>query len=129
MGLLLSSIYRFLLVSVLFLILLPYLPDSLFPDFSFDPAPLPSFDYEKVAFNYKLTQVPIQNLNHWLKDELIGPESLLVKGDLIYTGLGDGRLVEINKKTNKIRTVAYFKRPGAKGCGMFKLNFDVFKSN
>lgn len=42
----------------------------------------------------------------YLKDNIIGPESLAIKGDRLFSGLADGRIVEIDKnKLDKIKTI------------------------
>jgi len=125
-----SSQYKLLCVLILYCILIPLLPVNFFPNFSYEPVPLlQSYNYDNLTSTYKFSLISNQHLHRWLEDQAIDAEAFLVTGDLIDTGSKEGRLVEINKKTSSIRTIARFNRSGAKGCGMFKLNFDVFKSN
>ncbi|KAE9416817.1 hypothetical protein Angca_004020, partial [Angiostrongylus cantonensis] len=61
-----------------------------------------------LAVNEKL-----QNVEYILKGQIVGPESLVVEGDSIYTGLYDGRLVHI--KNGKIIEEVRFTK--AERCG------------
>lgn len=83
-----------------------YLPDKLFQDFPYEPRTIEPNDYDSV----------IPQWNNLLSDgkpefiqlnNLLGPESLAISREgLIYTGLADGRLVELDPAKNyKLRTV------------------------
>ncbi|KJH46461.1 strictosidine synthase [Dictyocaulus viviparus] len=57
----------------------------------------------------------LQSVEYILKEEIVGPESLVVEGESIYTGLYDGRVVHI--KNNKI--IKEIKFTKATRCGSF----------
>lgn len=53
----------------------------------------------------------------YLKDDVIGPESLAIRGDRLFTGLADGRLVEIGKNNlDNLKTVTK-QYTAESGCG------------
>ncbi|EPB79034.1 hypothetical protein ANCCEY_01891 [Ancylostoma ceylanicum] len=64
----------------------------------------------------------LQGVAYILKDKIEGPESLVVEGDSIYTGLYDGRVVHI--KDGKIVTEVRFTKQAK--CGNFR---HIVKSN
>ena len=97
------------------LLILPFLPETLFTGFPFDPIPL---------------KVPSPSTKHGWNDilsreaellfpgQIVGPESLALKDNFIYTGLADGRIVEVDLKLLKIRTVTRFALPNTQQvCG------------
>ena len=100
-------IYTLILTTILGL-----LPNNLFKGFPLEPR-----SYE-LNFPDKIDQWN-NHLN--TKSELllngvvVGPESLAERDGFIYSGLADGRLVEINKKTLKVRDVSNF--GGGTHCG------------
>ncbi|XP_015789505.1 adipocyte plasma membrane-associated protein [Tetranychus urticae] len=112
-----SLTIRLLITASILLVILPNLPDNLFPSFPLDPVSydMPKIDnfFTKVKWNSLISDkaVPI------LKSKIIGPEALAVKGNKIYTGLGDGRLVVIDKESLNIKTIANLADPNAIGCG------------
>ena len=55
----------------------------------FSLPPAPKFD-GPLAVNHIL-----DNSEFLLKDQILGPESLLIEGDTIYTGTEDGTIVKI----------------------------------
>lgn len=110
-------------VSLLVLVvILPYLPDQLFPDFPLDPAKheTPKSDqfFTKVKWNTLISD----KAKRIGENTIIGPESMAMKGDSLFTGLADGRLVEINKNNmNQIKTLTRFHTKGSQ-CGDSKEN-------
>ena len=110
-------IYTLIIVSIIGL-----LPNNWFTNFPFHPT-----SYE-VNFSDKL-----DNWNNLLsskgelllKNQIVGPESLAISNDSIYTGLIDGRLVAINKKTLKVKEITKFQNQAI--CGKYSTTIDLFK--
>lgn len=109
-----TSVFNILSRSVVVLLVaivsVNFMPDSLFKDFPLEPRSVQPNDYESVIpqnWNTKLSdgQPEFIQLNN-----ILGPESLAIsKSGLIYTGLADGRLVELDPKNGyKVRTVLRF---------------------
>ena len=102
--------------SLLVAVILGILPNHLFKDFNISPT---AFDIEHI---FKSTE--LKNWNDDLvtkanligSNQLIGPESIADVGEYLYTGLADGRLVRVQKSTEKIENVARF---GSKVCGEY----------
>lgn len=87
-----------------------HIPDNYFNDFPFEPISSQPNDYDSVipTWNTKLSdQAEYIQLNN-----ILGPESIAISKDgLLYTGLADGRLVELDPKNNyKLRQVLRFKQ-------------------
>ena len=57
-----------------------------------------------------------------LENEILGPESLVFKGDDLYTGLMDGRIVKINVKTLEVQDFFKFN----KSCAGFYGSYDDY---
>lgn len=87
-----------------------YLPDKLFGDFPFQPKTMEPNDFDSVIpqWNSKLSD---GNPEYIQLNNMLGPESIAVaKNGLLYTGLADGRIVELNPTKNyQLRTVLKFK--------------------
>uniref|UniRef100_A0A6G1S797 Adipocyte plasma membrane-associated protein n=1 Tax=Aceria tosichella TaxID=561515 RepID=A0A6G1S797_9ACAR len=101
---------RSVVVLLVAMVSVNYMPDSLFKDFPIEPISVQPNDYDSVIpqnWNTKLSdgQPEFIQLNN-----ILGPESLaLSKSGLLYTGLADGRIVELDSKNNyKLRTVLRF---------------------
>ncbi|KIH64279.1 hypothetical protein ANCDUO_05413 [Ancylostoma duodenale] len=58
----------------------------------------------------------LRDVEYILKDKIEGPESLVIEGDSIYTGLYDGRVVHI-KDGKIVKEVKFTKQPK---CGSFE---------
>lgn len=88
-----------------------YLPDKLFVDFPLNPRAVDPIDYESVIpqWNTLLSSNPATE--YLQLNNIVGPESLAVaKSGLVYTGLADGRLVELDPARGyKLRQVLKFK--------------------
>lgn len=87
-----------------------HIPDNYFSDFPLEPRSSQPNDYDSVipTWNTKLSdQAEYIQLNN-----ILGPESVAISNDgLLYTGLADGRLVELDPKNNyKLRQVLRFKQ-------------------
>lgn len=105
--------YAFIALTILGL-----LPDSLFPNYPFQPKKFNVSVVDRVDNWNNLLDTKTEYL---VKDQVYGPESLAITADSIYTGLADGRLIEINKKTLKIKEIAKFQNQPI--CGeWFELN-------
>ncbi|KAG9510753.1 Dipeptidyl aminopeptidase-like protein 6, partial [Fragariocoptes setiger] len=102
-----SALYKLTVKSVLttlsVLTVVNFLPDTLFHDFPLEPK-------SRVAPPFE----PIQDWNTILSDNaeyihlnsISGPESIVINNGLLYTGLVDGRLVELDIKAKyKLREV------------------------
>lgn len=105
-SVLFKTIIDVIILAVVLAIVLAVLPNTVFPNLPMSPV------------GYQVDHIP-PKLDNWnnllaqrsqylLKDMIIGPESMAEKDDFIYTGLADGRLVEVNKKTLKVRDIARF---------------------
>lgn len=86
-----------------------YLPDHLFSDFPFDPKSVEPNNYDSVIpqWNSKLSD----NQPEFIFNGILGPESIAVaRNGLVYTGLADGRLVELDpRRKYQARQVLRFK--------------------
>lgn len=105
--LLFNIVTRSLAVLLVAMLSVNYIPDALFKDFQLEPKLVDPLDYDSVVpqeWNTKLSdgQSEFIQLNN-----ILGPESIAVsKSGLIYTGLADGRIVELDPDHNyKMRTV------------------------
>lgn len=110
-SLIYNLLTRSVIVLLLSLLVVNYLPNELFNDFPFDPKPRQAIDYDSVApkeWNTLLSDTPVEFIR---LNQLVGPESLAISQDgLVYTGLADGRLVELNpKKDYQERQVLRFR--------------------
>lgn len=102
---------RSVIVLLVAMMSVNYMPNSLFKDFPLEPKLVEPLDYESVIpkeWNTKLSDgQPIYiQLNN-----ILGPESLAISPStgLIYTGLADGRIIELDPtKSYKVRTVLRF---------------------
>lgn len=108
-----SLAIRLTFVLLLTLAVLPFLPDTMFPEFPFDPLP---FQQPSLARKLPWNNVLGQNTEKLFTGRLVGPESLALKGNLIYTGLADGRIMEVNIDTLQLRTVTTFSPRNSKVC-------------
>lgn len=102
-----NVITRSVMVLLVAMLSVNYMPDSLFKDFQLEPKSADPLDYNSVIpreWNTKLSdgQPEFIQLNN-----ILGPESIVIaKNGLIYTGLADGRLVELDPSQKyKVRTV------------------------
>lgn len=104
-----SMIYKIIFDSVVYVllisILIGILPDKIFKGLPISPT---KYEFPK--------HIPTDKLPNWntilddaseflLKDKIIGPESMVEVSGLIYTGLMDGRIIQINKKTGNFKEV------------------------
>lgn len=109
-SLLYNLITRSLIVLLVAMLSVNYLPDKLFGDFPFQPKSIEpnNFDSVKPQWNTKLSD---GNPEFIQLNNILGPESITVaKNGLLYTGLADGRIVELNPNKNyQLRTVLKFK--------------------
>lgn len=77
------------------------------------PTPLP-----KLEVNDRLAKAG----ERILKGKILGPESLVFRGDELFTGLMDGRIVKINTKTLDVAEFARFNS----SCEPFKGGYDEY---
>lgn len=87
-----------------------YLPDKLFHEFPLEPRSVepPNYDSFILEWNSKLTEN--SGLEYIQLNQIAGPESVAIdKNGLLYTGLSDGRIVELDPlKKYKMRQVLRF---------------------
>ena len=100
-----KTAFDIILYTLIFATILALLPNHLFVNFPIEPKSYEIVVPEKVD-NWNNDLVDKSEL--LVKGVAIGPESLAIKDNFIYTGLADGRLVEINKKTLKTRDISRF---------------------
>lgn len=118
-----ASFYLFFMLASL-VVLLAYVPHQFYFDFplepvSYDPQPPPSNESLR-AWNVAFKKLNFEQV--LLSDKtFVGPESMVQVGDSIYTGLADGRLVRVNKKTYEVNTLTRFNR--REGCGKLVTTF------
>lgn len=88
-----------------------YLPDTLFVDFPINPRSMESINYDAVIPQWNTLLSSSPSIEYIQLNNILGPESIAVaKNGLIYTGLADGRLVELDPaKQYKMRQVLRFK--------------------
>lgn len=118
MGVLVTFI-RLVLAGSLFLLVVALLPQSVFPRFSIEPVAYHAPNHTQYAKELS-NNVIGEKSSRLLLNKVHGPESLAIKGDKLYTGLGDGRLVEVNLVTEEIRLVARFSSANLAECGKFR---------
>jgi len=125
MGLL--SSFAYLLIESVFvtgalIVILGLLPTTtVFPSFPLEPVAysLPNFTIHYDKWNDVLgTKATLL-----LQNEVAGPESLAIKDGLLYTGLNDGRLIEVDLSNGKIREVTRFSPDSVKDCGKLSKRF------
>jgi len=101
---------RSLVVLLAAMLSVNYIPDRLFSDFPLEPKSIESINFDAVIpqWNTKLSEGKPEYIQ---LNNILGPESIAISGDgLLYTGLADGRLVELDPSKNyKMRTVLRFR--------------------
>lgn len=105
-----NSITTSFVVLLVSLFSLNNLPDHYFTDFPLESVSRQPNNYDSVipTWNTKLSdEAEYIQLNN-----ILGPESVAIsKGGLLYSGLADGRLIELDQKNKyKLRQVLRFKR-------------------
>lgn len=92
-----TAFFRSIILLVVSLLVVNFLPKQLFEDFKFEPKAREIINYDAVIpkeWNPLLSDQPVEFVG---LNQLLGPESLAIaKNGLVYTGLADGRLVELN---------------------------------
>lgn len=99
---------EFLAVTVVIILLIGSLPSSLFPGFPIDPVsyPIPDLTTGLKGWN----NVIGNKASKLLENRIVGPESLASRNGMIYSGLADGRLVEIDPAKEELRFITRFPR-------------------
>jgi len=89
---------------------LAIIPHNLFPGFHLEPVSYspPDFDSFYQESKGRWNHVLSDKADRLLLNKVVGPESMAQKDNLLYTGLADGRLVEINLDTLVVRHVTRF---------------------
>lgn len=97
---------RSIIVLLIAMLSVNYVPDKFFHDFPLEPRSVEPNNYETVIpeWNTKLSDGSPEFIQ---LNNILGPESVAIsKSGLIYTGLADGRIVELDPSKNyKLRKV------------------------
>ena len=98
-----------ILVPFILIISINLLPQGAFPGFPLDPVSFDAPDYE-AAFesSIKWNDILSNKSEQLLLNQINGPESMAQRDNLLYTGLADGRLIEINLDNLKIKDITRF---------------------
>jgi len=104
-SMLYKAIFDIILYTLIVATVLALLPTHLFTNFPIEPASYEADIPESLPDWNNLLAERSELLNN---EVIVGPESLTENNGFLYTGLADGRLVEIDKKTNKIRDITRF---------------------
>lgn len=109
--LLYNLISRSLIVLLVAMLSINYLPETLFHDFPLEPKSVESVNFDSVIPQQWNTKLSDNQPEYIQLNNLLGPESIAVsKNGMLYTGLADGRIVEIDTtKNNKLRQLLKFK--------------------
>ncbi|CAG2121607.1 unnamed protein product, partial [Medioppia subpectinata] len=100
-----KTAFDIILYTLILSTILALLPSNLFVNFPLEPKSHVLNIPDKVD---NWNNLLVEKSEFLLNGVIVGPESLANKDNFIYTGLADGRLVEINKKTLKTRDIARF---------------------
>ena len=105
-----SVIYKTIVDIIIFTfvlaLILAILPNHLFPNLPISPTGYETDNIPPVLDNWN--NLLAQRSQYLLNGQIVGPESFAERGDYLYTGLADGRLVEINKESLKLRDITRF---------------------
>ncbi|CAA2962506.1 adipocyte plasma membrane-associated -like [Olea europaea subsp. europaea] len=99
---------RSVVVVLVAMLSVNYIPDSMFQDFPLEPRQVVPNDYDSVIPQNWNTKLSSGKPEYIQLNNILGPESIAIaKNGLLYTGLADGRLVELDPSNKyKLRTVA-----------------------
>lgn len=99
---------EFIAVTIGVILLIGILPTTWFPGLPIEPS---SYSLPDLTSGLKgWNNVIGSKASRLLEGRIVGPESLAAKDGLIYTGLADGRLVEIDPKDQELRFITRFPR-------------------
>lgn len=116
-SILYKATFDFVLYTVILATILAFLPAQLFTNF-----PLTPTSYEVRPEKAKQwTTVLSDKSELLLKEQIVGPESLVSKNDVIYMGLADGRVVYYDTKTQTLKELTNFWT--SSDCGELCLTF------
>lgn len=98
---------RSIIVLLVAMLSVNYLPESLFHDFPFDPKSVEPVDYDAAKPQQWNNLLSDNNPEFIQLNQILGPESIAISSSgLWYTGLADGRLVELDPSNSyKLRQV------------------------
>lgn len=105
------------LVTTVLVLVLAFLPHSLFPGFPLEPQSyqVPDLSVYLSGWNNVLGQKSERILNNYI----IGPESIAQRNDKLYVGTADGRLLEVgdlDTDAPSLRFITRFAESGADDC-------------
>ncbi|CAG2176255.1 unnamed protein product, partial [Oppiella nova] len=98
--------FDIVLVTIILAAILALLPNHLLPNLPMDPTAYDSDFIPNSLDNWN--NLLAQRSQRLLEGQIVGPESMTERHQFLYTGLADGRLVEINKKSLEIRDITRF---------------------
>ena len=102
----LRTIRDIIIISLVLALILVILPNQVFPNLPVSPT---SYDTDTIPQSLdNWNNLLAQRSQYLLNGLIVGPESITERDDFLYTGLADGRLVEINKETLKMRDITRF---------------------
>lgn len=105
-SLLYKTIIDVIIFAVVLAAVLTLLPNNVFPNLPISPT---GYDVDHIPEKLdNWNNLLAQRSQYLLKDVIVGPESMAEKDQFIYTGLADGRLVEVDKHTLKLRDITRF---------------------
>ncbi|CAG2115115.1 unnamed protein product [Medioppia subpectinata] len=101
-----KATFDIILVTLILATVLALLPNHLLPNLPIDPTYYESDFIPNSLDNWN--NLLAQRSQRLLDGVIVGPESMTERHHFLYTGLADGRLVEIHKKTLEIREITSF---------------------
>ena len=101
-----KTIVDIILFAVVLAVILIVLPNQLFPNLPISPTGYETDNIPPALDNWN--NLLAQRSNYLLNGLIVGPESMAERDHYLYTGLADGRLVEIHKETLKLRDITRF---------------------
>jgi len=101
-----KAVFDIILYTLIVRLVLALLPNHLFTNFPIEPI---GYDSDRIPESLSdWNNLLAQRSDLLLNGLIVGPESMAEKNEFIYTGLADGRLVEIDKNSLKIRDITRF---------------------
>ncbi|RWS31106.1 adipocyte plasma membrane-associated protein-like protein [Leptotrombidium deliense] len=98
--------FELIFVTGAVVILIASIPTNvLFEDFPIEPESYEVQDLQAVVNKVGWEPILGTKARLFLKDKVVGPESLVISRGFIYAGLADGRIIEIDKESLNFRLV------------------------
>ncbi|RWS13058.1 adipocyte plasma membrane-associated protein-like protein [Dinothrombium tinctorium] len=110
-------IFELIVVTGALIVIIANIPQNvLFDRFPLEPISFTVQDVDKAIAAFQWNEMLGEKARILLRDKVIGPESLIVTDSFIYTGLSDGRLIEIDKESLNFRTITRFEKDDKHEC-------------